>query len=269
MLVLASAATGLAAGTHIATWGMYKDCIHEGFTFRRYSRSIMVGTAAGTIAGVITRLPEQGVSGLLVLFGVTYAVERACTEFYKTFLRDEDQSKYFIPMQWSIGGRLVHGRRQRLLAGLAAAGLALLLATATVLIARAPVPVHPLALVLTLGSLGGWFSAVGGAMKDAPFEGFELLKFFRSPLLAAAWAFLLFRFTDDILLIGLGALGYTVATLETYKTFFFPSKPRGKFAGKPILHPRLVRGRNRAVPLYVGLWTLLIAGFAHALLTEV
>ena len=31
------------------------------------------------------------------------------------------------------------------------------------------------------------------------------------------------------------AEGFTVATLETYKTFFFPTKPRGKFANKPIL----------------------------------
>ena len=56
----------------------------------------------------------------------------------------------------------------------------------------------------------------------------------RSPILSALYALLLSNFTDDYVLMALGGLGYTVATIETYKTFFFPSRPRGKFAGKPL-----------------------------------
>ena len=37
------------------------------------------------------------------------------------------------------------------------------------------------------------------------------------------------------------SIGYERATAETYKTFFFPSKPRGKFAGKPVLFPGYAR----------------------------
>jgi hypothetical protein len=55
-----------------------------------------------------------------------------------------------------------------------------------------------------------------------------------------------------------------VATTETWKTFFYPSKPRGKFAGKPILFPDMVRKRQYFVPLYAGIWILILAGLVTA-----
>jgi hypothetical protein len=64
--------------------------------------------------------------------------------------------------------------------------------------------------------------------------------------------------TDNYLHIALGALGYERAMVETYKTFFFPNKPRGKFAGKPILFPEMVTRRFRFVPLYVAIWAVVI-----------
>ena len=44
---------------------------------------------------------------------MTYVIERAILEFYTTFLREEDQSKYFIPMQFHVGGKVVQSRRKR------------------------------------------------------------------------------------------------------------------------------------------------------------
>jgi hypothetical protein len=82
-------------------------------------------------------------------------------------------------------------------------------------------------------------------------EGFETLKFFRSPGISLFWAVLVAFFTDDWIYIGIAGAGYSVATIETYKTFFFPSKPRGKFAGKPILFPEMLRRRHYFVPVYV------------------
>jgi hypothetical protein len=58
--------------------------------------------------------------------------------------------------------------------------------------------------------------------------------------------------------IAIAAEGFTVASIETYKTFFFPNKPRGKFAGKPILHPEYLEKRRAFVPLYAGIWALVI-----------
>ena len=58
--------------------------------------------------------------------------------------------------------------------------------------------------------------------------------------------------------ICLGALGYTIGTTETYKTFFFPSKPRGKFSGKKVLFPEMLKKRQYFIPLYVAIWVLVI-----------
>ena len=86
----------------------------------------------------------------------------------------------------------------------------------------------------------------------------------RSPILSSLYALLLSSFTNDYVLMALGGLGYTVATIETYKTFFFPSRPRGKFAGKPILYPQFLTVRQRFVPLYAGIWVLVMASFGLA-----
>jgi hypothetical protein len=99
----------------------------------------------------------------------------------------------------------------------------------------------------------------------APVEGFETLKFFRSPVLALAWSLLVACFTRSYPFVVLCGLGYTVATIETYKTFFFPNRPRGKFAGKPVLFPRLLTWRYRFAPLYGAIWLAVLANIALAL----
>jgi hypothetical protein len=112
--------------------------------------------------------------------------------------------------------------------------------------------------VLLVGGIGGWISAFGGAWKDAPSEGFQILKFFRSPALASLFGWGLSGLTGNLLLLTLAATGYTIASTETYKTFFFPSKPRGKFAGMPIRYPQMLRRRQRFVVLYAAIWAGLL-----------
>ena len=68
--------------------------------------------------------------------------------------------------------------------------------------------------------------------------------------MTVAYALLLGQLTHSYLVIAAAAIGYERATAETYKTFFFPSKPRGKFTGKPILYPEMLRRRLRFVPAY-------------------
>jgi len=252
---------GAAVGAHIATWGMYKDSIHEGFTRAKYARSIVVGAVLGPIGAFAAGVDVTTAAGLVVLFGLTYALERATTEFWKTFVRDEDQSKYFIPMQFHVLGRVVKRRWVRLGVGLGFASVALLLlafASSAQPPAGAPVSLVRVALI---ASIGGWFSAFGGAFKDAPIEGFEVLKFFRSPVVAASYGVAIHAFTPSYVVIALAAIGFTVATLETYKTFFFPSKPRGKFAGKPILFPHMLEVRRAFVPVYVLIWAGVLTMF--------
>ena len=249
---------GLLAGAHVATWGMYKDAIHEGFTYPKYARSIIVGGVLGAAIQSWFRFDLTEPGSMLVFFGLCYVAERGVVEVWKTFLRDEDQSKYFIPMQFSIFGKPVKSRGARWLVGLAYVAIVALALVGVHALQTADVPLPRWAMVLLVGSIGGWISAFGGAWKDAPIEGFETLKFFRSPLTTAFYAVILSFFTDSYLLIALSALGYERASIETYKTFFFPNKPRGKFAGKPVLYPDMLRRRQRFVPLYVGIWLAVI-----------
>jgi hypothetical protein len=262
MAYLAGLIVGLLAGAHIATWGMYKDAPHEGF--RRYWRSIATGGILGPL--VVWVVPKDWLSAgsLVTLYGVTYVCERGTTEFYKTFVRHEDQSKYFIPAQFHFFGRVLPPGRLRtsIAAGyaivFAVAGLALHLASR----AGTELP-RPLAFGV-FGSAIGWLIAFGGAFKDAPIEGFETLKFFRSPVIAGIYAALLSPFTESYLLAALGGAGYSVATIETYKTFLFPHRPRGKFAGKPIAYPQHLLTRQRFIPLYAGIWAVVIGAFVLA-----
>lgn len=256
---LVAVVVGMLAGAHAATWGMYKDAIHEGFTWPKYCRSIIVAGLLGPLVLGLFRIDLGTAAGLICLFGTTYAAERFAHEFYKTFIRREDQSKYFIPMALSFDGIVVRNQLIRAGAGAAYLGAIALVGVAVYLV-QTLVPPSPSAIVpiVLVGSVGGWLSAFGGVWKDAPLEGFELRKFFRSPLLALGYAALLAGLTGSYLVITIGALGFTVATTETYKTFFFPSVPRGKFTGKPVLFPQMLRRRKRFVPLYVVIWLLVL-----------
>jgi hypothetical protein len=256
---------GLLAGTHTATWGMYKDSVHEGFTYRKYSRSILVALAVAPIAYRISGLDATRLGDLVVFFGLVYVSERGVTEFWKVFIRNEDQSKYFIPMQFHVNGRVLQHPGVRLAIGIPYAGVILALIFFIDWVQdTGAVPFW--VLLVTLGGLGGWVSAVGGAWKDAPIEGFEWFKFFRSPVVATLYAWMLSNFTSELWLIGLAAEGFTVATLETWKTFFFPSRPRGKFAGKPILFPDMLEMRQYFIPVYATIWVIVVSGIVLAFL---
>src|SRR5688500_17376142 len=96
MSIVIAILVGMLAGAHTATWGMYKDAVHEGFEWRKFVRSIVVSGALAPLL-VLIGLPVTDIGSLVVLFAATYALERGLSEFYKTFVREEDQSKYFIP----------------------------------------------------------------------------------------------------------------------------------------------------------------------------
>jgi len=263
-LALASV-VGVLSGTHTAIWGMYKDAIHEGFTASRFARSVVVGAVVAVAIQIALALPLPAATGIIVLFGLAYAAERGIVEVWKTFVREEDQSKYTIPMQFSVRGVPVRARRARLAAGamyVAVVGLCL------ALVARADAgPLGPPTAMRSAlaGLVVGTIIAVGGAWKDAPSEGFDALKFFRSPCLTVLFALLLSQVTDSYLQIAVAAIGYERAAAETYKTFFFPSKPRGKFAGKPVLFPDMLERRRYFVPAYVAIWAVVIIAGAVAL----
>jgi hypothetical protein len=257
---------GALAGLHISTWGMYKDAPHEGFTWPKYFRSTAVGAVLGGATQAIVHWDLAAPGARFVYFGLIYCLERAATEFWKYFIREEDQSKYFIPMQFGIMGKPMKDARKRIAIGVAVAVVCTLVFVAIRALEDRYAARWPRWLVVTtVGSLFGWISAFGGAWKDAPIEGFETFKFFRSPAVAASWALVVSLLAGSWPVIAIAAEGLTVASIETYKTFCFPDKPRGKFAGKPILHPEQLERRRAFVPLYAAIWLLVLSQLAWAL----
>jgi hypothetical protein len=255
MTVLAPALIGALAGLHAATWGMYKDALYEGFSLRKYLRSVLTGSVAALAIQAALGFDLSQAAGFILLFGTSYALERFVLESWKSFVRTEAQDKYFIPMAFAVNGRVVASRRRRLVAGAGYVG-AVALVVAALATVQQPGDHPPLAALLLAGTVGGWLSAFGGAWKDAPKEGFQLLKFFRSPLIALAYALLLTRMTDSYLVVAFASLGLTVASIETHKKFGRPLEAPGKFTGKPLTHPEMFARRRRFVPVYVGIWAI-------------
>jgi hypothetical protein len=229
------AAAGLFAAGHATSWGAYKDSPFEGFRWVSYVRSFVLGALVAW--AVSFWLPVTTPAAAVVLVGVTYALERLGTEWWKSIVRDDDQAAYTIPMRLGLFGRTVESPVVRYAVGAAVvavvvAGLVglhvLQLALPTV-----PVPIGLLATVV-VGGLGGWVTAVGGAWKDAPVEGFSFWKFLRSPAAATAWTLPMAALTSSWPALVIASAGFAVVSIETYKTFFTRGRPPGKFAGKPI-----------------------------------
>ncbi len=241
---------GSASGADASIWGMYKDAAHEGFAWPRFWRSVVIGASAALFIQLVLHLSLPRPSAVLLLFGLAYAAERGVVETWKTFFRDEDQAKYAIPMQFSLRGIPVKHRGARVAAGVGYIGALVL---AGWLISRFDAGTPTLLRAAVAGFMVGLVIAVGGAWKDAPVEGFETLKFFRSPILTTSFSVLLFPLADSVLLAAAASIGYERAASENYKTFFFPSRPRGKFAGKPVTHPEMLQNRRRFVPAYVAI----------------
>jgi hypothetical protein len=156
---------------------------------------------------------------------------------------------------------VVRRRLTRRLAGAAYLGLIAAAVVGVDALAKAAIPLPAAVVVVLIGSLTGWLSAFGGAWKDAPLEGFQVLKFFRSPAIASGFALLLALITDNYPVIALGALGFTIASIESYKKFLSPHKAPGKFTGKPVRHPEMYLRRRPFVALYVAIWILLVMNF--------
>jgi hypothetical protein len=256
MTLVACVLVGVLAGTHAATWGAYKDSPFEGFQLTSFMRSIVVGAAASLAVAYWSWSGPGAPLRLVVAVGVVYGLERLATEWWKAFVRNDDQRAYTIPMRFAVAGRPIDNRSVRYLT---AAVIALGIAGGLVGVdaAQRTLPHVPAWIVVcTVGALGGWATAIGGAWKDAPIEGFSGWKFLRSPTVATSWALPMSLLTTNWCVTLLASSGFAVIAIETYKTFFTGGRPPGKFAGRPSPHDcSVVGGRLRRV--HAGLWAIL------------
>ncbi|MEO6512795.1 MAG: hypothetical protein ABIO16_17485 [Nocardioides sp.] len=258
----------LVAGAHAATWGAYKDAPYEGFHPLRQVRTLLLACLAA-ITAVMTGLVDP--HGLVPAVGVVYTLERLATEWWKTIVRVDDQSAYTIPMRLGFRGHPIDVTWIRyavgvlVLAGMAGLGVGVHLAQ--IVAAHSGTGLPWWLLVVTVGGLGGWATAVGGAWKDAPVEGFSFWKFLRSPFVAMAWAVPLSLMTSDWLTLCLAAGGLAVFSIETYKTFWTGGHPPGKFANQRRVF-ELVGVRRTLGRVHAGTWvSLALASLWEALAT--
>jgi hypothetical protein len=228
MTLVAAAGVGLLIGLHAASWGAFKDAPYEGFRLTSYLRSILLASALAVL--LVATMAKPG-SSPLALMGTVYAVERLATEWWKAIVREQDQGHYTIPMRLGFRGRPVDHPLPRHTVGVAVAVTTIAGLAWVDAMQHALHPIPTVLLITTVGSAGGWATAVGGAWKDAPIEGFSGWKFLRSPAIATAWAVPFSLLTDSWVTLLLTSAGFAVASIETYKTFLTGDRPPGKFAG--------------------------------------
>lgn len=72
---------------------------------------------------------------------------------------------------------------------------------------------------VAIGFFSGLLVAIGGAIKDAPYEGFELVRFVRSPIIGAIEAPIISKAFKEPhpVLLGMATIATERMTVETYK----------------------------------------------------
>jgi hypothetical protein len=231
---LSFAITALS-GLYTSLWGAFKDSPFERFKPATFPRSIYFSIA---IFLALYFFPffhtDLQALGLFQLFFLVMGVERFLAELYKGFFRTEDQAKYFVPSRITFFGRHVASDALRYLVG---AVLVLLVFASMTLQVR----VVPFWGFLLTAYATGLLVSLGGAYKDAPFEGFKPLKFQRSGAVLALLSPLFYWLNDPLTPVPLGFLIYMNGGLERFAIEYYKTYIQRNMSGKfrpdlPRLH---------------------------------
>ncbi len=243
MGALALAATAAVSGLYTSLWGAFKDSPWEGCKPRTFPRSVWFSFGLAGVAFAVPALRERTAGfGFVEIFFLIMGLERFLAELWKGFFRSEAQAKYFVPSRITLLGRPVHSEAVRRGAGVALVSLVFL-------VLMIDVPVQGFLGYLVVAYLTGLLVAGGGAWKDAPFEGFKILRFQRSGVVLAVCAPLFWLLAPMGASVPLGLLIYMNGGLERfvveyYKTFiqrnmsgkFRPDLPRVETRRREELH---------------------------------
>lgn len=212
---------GFVAGLHRACWGAYKDSPFEDFNTSSYIRSLVLAPIWAIIFYWL--FPALGIERqsyqLLHVFLIALVFDTVSLEFYKLFFRNESQIFYKIPSRFNMLGKKVRNKWRKLLGLLFSFGFLLLFWFLT----RVQLDINSWWQHVFMGFGGGFAigiaEAIGGSWKDAPFEGFDRLKFFRSPLISGIWGLILIFGQANLGLLVFSAVGATRMTVEVHKSF--------------------------------------------------
>jgi hypothetical protein len=216
----------VVSGLYTSLWGAFKDCPYEGFKRRTFPRSVYFNLAifAALYAAPSQRSAVQQL-GWVQLFFLVMGAERFLAEIYKGFFRTEDQAKYFVPSRITFFGRFVASDLLRHGVGVAIVG-------AVFALALIDVRVTPFWAFLLVAYGTGLLVALGGAYKDAPFEGFRPLKFQRSALVLAGLSPLFYFLNDPHVPVTVGFLIYMNGGLERFTVEYYKTYIKRNMSGK-------------------------------------
>jgi hypothetical protein len=185
-------------------------------------------------------------------------------EIYKLFFRTEAQEIYQIPSRFNVLGKAVSNTWRYLLGTASFIGIGAAFLFLTQITLALGSVWQTVVIGFIAGFLFGMLEACGGSWKDAPFEGFEPLKFFRSPLIGGLWGMVFAFGQQNLGLLVFSVSGAVRMTVEVHKAFLKGYKS-GKFKAQKPTFTKWAQLRHYFYPGYIVTWVvfafLLISSF--------
>jgi hypothetical protein len=214
------------SGFYTSFWGAFKDSPYEGFKPKTFPRSVYFHVVIFALLFLAAPFSESFNSlKLFQLFFLVMGLERFLAELYKGFFRTEDQTKYFVPSRITFLGKHVDSDIVRYLAGIT-------LVAGVCAVALIPTPVTDFWTFLATAYGTGLVVSLGGAYKDAPFEGFKWLKFQRSAGVLAVASPLFYLVNNVESPISIGFLIYMNGGLERFLVEYYKTYVQRNMSGK-------------------------------------
>ena len=214
------------SGLYTSLWGAFKDSPYEGFKPWTFPRSVYFHVVIFAVLTSVAPFDQPfGELKLFQMFFLIMGLERFLAELYKGFFRTEDQSKYFVPSRITFLGHYVESDRVRY-------GVGSLLVSGVCALALVPTPLTSFWSFLAVAYGSGLVVSLGGAYKDAPFEGFQWLKFQRSAVVLSAASPLFYFLRDPETPITVGFLIYMNGGLERFLVEYYKTYIQRNMSGK-------------------------------------
>jgi hypothetical protein len=215
--LLLSAAIGAVAGAQMFIGEVYEDSIYQRFRVRRLAmRAVLGGIVAVQIQGRLL-LPLTDVAAVILLFGLTYAVEWGMMAAWKSLVRGNAPSALSASRTFETSAGWTSNAALRIPVAVGSVTALALSLLALAQLDRSGVGPPTIGTSAFAGFGVGMIIAIGGAWKEFPKEGFEMLKFLRSPSMILVLSLGLSFLTDSYLYLAVAAIGYQRAALDIWK----------------------------------------------------
>ena len=219
-------AVTVMSGLYTSLWGAFKDCPYEGYKAKTFPRSAYFHIAIFLPLYLVPYFRDNFQHlGLVQIFFLIMGIERFLAEIYKGFFRTEDQEKYFVPSRITFFGHHIDSDLLRYAAG---AGIVAIVFAFLLF----DIKIESFIGFLATAYCTGLIVSLGGAYKDAPFEGFKWLKFQRSALVLAGLSPLFYFLNRPEHPVPLGFLIYMNGGLERFVVEYYKTYIQRNMSGK-------------------------------------